>query len=102
MQIRAPLGTSLGWNMRVQGQGAPNLCGLTGSFLPFAGTQAERTRSGDARRSLEERYGNRDGFVTAVKQAAKELVKARFLLQEDADRFVTAAGSSNAFQTSGR
>jgi len=102
MQIRAPLGTSLGWNLRVAGQGAPNLCGLTGSYLPFAKTEAERTASGDPRKSLEERFRNHEGFVAAVRQAAKELVDARFLLPEDAERFVAAALASDVLRKPGR
>jgi hypothetical protein len=34
------------------------------------------------------------GFVKAVKKAATELVNGRFLLQEDADAFISAAETS--------
>jgi hypothetical protein len=98
MQIRVPLGTSTGWNVRAANHRQPTLCGLTGSFIPFARTRAERTASGDPRRSLEERYTDRNGLVSAVERAARELVEKRFLLQEDADRFVAAAKSSDVMQ----
>jgi hypothetical protein len=101
MQIRVPLGTSTGWNVRAAGHREPTLCGLTGSFIPFAKTKAERTASGDPRRSLEERYTDRNGLVRAVERAAKELVKKRFLLLEDADRFVAAAKGSEVMQPAG-
>jgi hypothetical protein len=91
MQIRVPLGTSTGWNVRTAEHGAPNLCGLTGSFIPFARTKAERLRAGDPRPSLEERYPTDQAFVRAVDAAARALVKDRFLLPEDAERFVAAA-----------
>ena len=91
MQIRVPLGTSTGWNVRRAEHRGPDLCGLTGSFLPFARTKEERTRSGDPRLSLEERYKDNQRFVLAVEAAAKMLVNERFLLEEDADRFVVAA-----------
>ncbi len=55
LQIRAPLGTNTGWNVRT-GFRAPDLCGLSGSFIPFATTKAERLAKGDPRRSLQERY----------------------------------------------
>src|SRR5204862_7804982 len=90
MQIRVPLGTSTGWNVRTAEHRGPALCGLTGSFIPFARTKDERTRSGDPRLSLEERYKDDRGFVARVEAAAKALVRERFLLHEDADRFVTA------------
>ena len=98
MQIRVPLGTSTGWNVRAAGHREPTLCGLTGSFIPFAKTKAERTASGDPRRSLEERYTDRNGLVRAVERATRELVEKRFLLQEDADRFVAAAKASDVMQ----
>jgi Alpha/beta hydrolase domain len=91
MQIRVPLGTSTGWNVRSAEHGAPNLCGLTGSFIPFARTKAERLRAGDPRPSLEERYPTDQALVRAVESASKALVKDRFLLPEDAERFVAAA-----------
>jgi len=94
MQIRVPLGTSTGWNIRAAGHRAPNLCGLTGSFLAFANTKADRLASGDPRKSLQERYKDHDGFVKAVEKAARELVRERFLLQQDADAFIAAAQGS--------
>ena len=44
MQIRVPLGTSTGWNVRAAGHREPTLCGLTGSFIPFARTGRETAR----------------------------------------------------------
>ena len=55
VQVRAPLGTTTGWNMRTATARAGELCGLSGSYFPLAATAAERAASGDSRRSLEER-----------------------------------------------
>ena len=98
MQVRVPLGTTMGWNIRAPGHRAPTLCGLTGSFIPFAQTKAARLASGDPRLSLEERYGDHAGFVSAVTAAGQELVKKRFLLQVDADKFVSSAQASTVLQ----
>jgi len=95
VDIRAPLGTNVGWALRVAASRAPNLCALSGSYIPFAQTMAERLASGDPRPSLEERYGNHTGFVRAVRRATRELVRERLLLEEDANTFVNAARSSN-------
>ena len=95
LQIRAPLGTSAGWNIRAPGHRPGNLCGLTGSYVPFATTKAERRATGDERRSLQERYCTHDGYVKAVGRAASDLVRDRFLLPQDAARFVAAAQASN-------
>jgi hypothetical protein len=97
MQVKVPLGTSMGWNTRTAAHRGPDLCGLTGSFLRFAVTAAERQAASDPRRSLQERYTDLAGFVRAVEAGAKTLVKERFLLQEDADRYVAAAKASDAF-----
>lgn len=98
MQIRVPLGTTMGWNIRAPGHRSPTLCGLTGSFIPFAQTKAERLASGDPRLSLEERYKNHEGFVRAVRQAAQQLVLERFLLQVDADGFINSAEASDVLR----
>ena len=101
-QVAVPLGTTTGWNVRATGHREPSLCGLTGSFTPFAKTKAERTATGDPRPSLEERYANRDGLVRSVERATRDLVEKRFLLQEDADRFVAAAKASDVMSAAGR
>ncbi len=77
---------------------APDLCSLSGSYIPFATTKAERIASGDERKSLEERYGNHRGFVSAVRQAARQLVRERFMLAEDADTFIEAARASDVLR----
>jgi hypothetical protein len=98
MQIRVPLGTNAGWNVRAPGRREGNLCGLSGSFIPFATTKAERLASGDPRKSLEERYKDHEGYVKAVSKAAKKLMHEGFLLQEDADRFIREAAASNVLR----
>ncbi len=95
MEIRVPLGTNAPWNVRAAGFRAPSLCGLSGSYIPFATTKAVRLAAGDPRKSLEERYKDHDGYVKAVEKGAKELMHEGFLLQEDADRFISAAEASN-------
>jgi hypothetical protein len=101
MQIRVPIGTNTGWNVRAAGHRAPNLCVLTGSHIPFYETQAEREEAGDPRLSLEERYHTHRGFVRAVRRAARELVRERFLLQEDADKLIQAARDSDILRHRG-
>jgi hypothetical protein len=98
MEIRAPLGTNMGWNVRATGRREGNLCGLTGSFLPFAAKRAERVAANDPRESLEERYKDHQGYVNAVKKAAAELQAEGFLLEEDAQRFVRVAEASNVLR----
>ncbi len=98
MEIRVPLGTNAPWNVRAPGFRAPNLCGLSGSYIPFAKTKAERLAAGDPRKSLEERYKNHEGYVEDVENAAWKLMHEGFLLEEDADRFISAAEASNVLR----
>ncbi len=93
----APLGTYLGWNITAGGarpfhQG--QLCDYVGGMIPFTKTKAERQASGDPRLSLEERYTDHAGYVSAVSAAAAKAVAAGFLLQADADQLVLDAGAS--------
>ena len=98
LEVRAPLGTNAGWNVRVAGRREGNMCSLTGSFFPFARTRAERLRSGDPRLSLEERYGDHAGYVDAVRRAAAELQREGFLLEEDVQRYVREAEASDVLR----
>ncbi len=72
-------------------------CMLLGSYTPFAGTKATREAAGDARLSLAERYRNRDDYLNRVRIAVRELVKAGFLLPEDAAVITQAAAANSAF-----
>jgi len=89
--LQVPLGTYTGWNLRRAGFAENELCGLTGSFIPFAETRAERLAAGDPRPSLEERYGDHEGYVKQVRAAAARLVAARLLLPADANLLIAQA-----------
>ena len=95
--VANPLGTYLGWNVMRSGYFRGQQCGFSGGFVPFAATREERERSGDARPSLEERYGSLAAYVEGVRRSAQQLVRERLLLQEDADRMIEAASRSDAF-----
>jgi hypothetical protein len=98
VEIRASTGTHTGWNLRDPAFHGSDLCGLSGAFFPYAGTAADRTSRGDPRRSLQERYADHGGYVSAVRQAAEALVKERFLLEEDAQRYVREAEASGVLR----
>jgi hypothetical protein len=89
--VRVPLATYTGWNLWCEGLAEDELCGLFGSFIPFARTKAERSQTGDPRLSLEERYKDHDDYVQKVGRAARTLVEQRYLLPEDAEKIIAAA-----------
>ena len=89
--LRAPIGTYTGWNLYRKDLFGNGLCNLQGSFIPFAATRAERLAAGDPRLSLEERYPDKQTYVSAVEAAARDLVAARLLLPPDAEMLVAKA-----------
>lgn len=98
VQHQAPLGTYTGWNVTAGGffKGQPCGGGLTGGYIPFAKTRAERLDSGDPRPSLEERYGSRQGYACAVRKAAAREVERRLLLPADARALIEQATTIDA------
>ena len=89
--VQAPLGTYTGWNLRARGQGEGYMHEFTGSYLPLPETDAVRRATGDPRRSIEDRYGDSDGYVKTVTAAARRLADERLMLEEDVDRVTKAA-----------
>jgi Alpha/beta hydrolase domain len=86
-EVAVPVATYTGWNLRSKAAGAENeLVSLRGSYLPFPVTAAERKRSGDPRRSLEERYGSLDNYLRRLKAACLSLKRKGYLLDEDVVR----------------
>ena len=95
VDVAAPVGTNIGWNLRAPGPRGMDLCGLSGAFIRFAETRAERVASGDPRQSLQERYGDHTGFVAAVERATAGLLEQRFLLAADAEVIIGLAEESD-------
>ena len=81
-ELAAPLATYTGWNLRAPTIGAPwARVSFLGSFFPFpakADPPAE-----DPRRSIAERYPDRDAYLGAFTRQALDLVRDRYLLAED-------------------
>jgi hypothetical protein len=93
--LQAPLGTFTGWNLRAIGHGANDLCSLTGSYIPFAKTKAERIALGDPRLSIEERYRNHGFYLIRVVQSTLTLYRQGFLLEDDVAQIVKDAATGD-------
>jgi hypothetical protein len=86
-EVAVPLATYTGWNLRRKEFGADGmLASLTGSYLPFPRTRADRVKAGDPRQSVAERYGNFEGYRKRFAGTCDDLVRRRYLLPEDAER----------------
>ena len=93
--IEVPIATYTGWALRRAPFAEGEDCALTGQYIPFAATKAERLADGDPRLSLEERYRNHGQYVGQVARAADRLVRQRLLLEEDSVDIITAAAESD-------
>ena len=95
MLLQAPLGTYTSWNPVASGPLKGNEGSLAAGYVAFAQIKADRLAAGDPRLSVEERYGSQEGYNCVVRNAAARNVRARLLLQEDADRLIAQAAASN-------
>ncbi len=92
-EIAVPLAAFTGWNLRhPEIGGAEQRLAFAGSTLPFARTRREREQRGDPRPSIEERYHSQEEYLARVRAAAVTLVTQRYLLEEDVDVCLAAAG----------
>jgi Alpha/beta hydrolase domain len=94
VNVQVPLGTYLGWNVRKAGFSEGDSCDLTGGFIPFFRTRADRLAAGDPRPSLQERYPTHADYVAKVTAAAADQVAKRVLLPGDAANIVAAANAA--------
>jgi hypothetical protein len=96
-EVAVPLATYTGWNLRRREVGAEGmLASLTGSYLPFRKTREERLKTGDPRLSVAERYGSFAEYRRRFTAACTDLVKRRYLLEEDARRLVAGRAREQA------
>jgi hypothetical protein len=83
-EITVPLGTYAGWNLRDPAIGASDQrVAFEASYIPFSKTVAERSKSGDPRKSIAERYTGQADYIHRFKNAVDDLVNQRWILQED-------------------
>lgn len=89
-ELSVPVATHTGWNLALT-EGPQWTCigSVTGNSLPFP-LQAPTSRSRDRRRSIQERYSDRDDYVTQLEAAAELLVAEGFILAEDVEGIVIA------------
>jgi len=79
-QLVEPLATYTGWNVRPPSDGLPDLMpDFLGSRIPCS------------ERSVRERYADHADYEARARDAARELVAGRYLLEDDVERVVADA-----------
>ena len=96
--VAAPLATHTGFNLRKAGFAEGQLCGLNGSYLPFAKDAQERQALRDPRPSIAERYPSRSAYLERVRAAAERLRAEGLMLDEDIPRALDRASKSPPLQ----
>ncbi len=92
-EITVPLATYASWNLRDPSIGAPEQrVAFEASYIPFPKTAAERKKTGDSRKSIAERYTNREDYLDRYFRALDELVKQRWILQQNREALLRRAG----------
>jgi hypothetical protein len=93
-EIAVPLATHTGWNYRRPSIGAPDrLASEIGSYLPLPRTRADREKTGDSRKSIEERYPSRADYIGRIALAALALVEQGYLLADDVPAVIQRAAA---------
>jgi len=93
-EVAAPLATYTGWNLRRNDVGAEGmLASLKGSYIPFPRTLAERQAKGDPRLAIEQRHGSFAAYQMFFTEKCTDLVRNRYMPQEDADRLINGLES---------
>lgn len=88
-EITVPLASFPSWNLRDPSIGAPDQrVAFEISYLPFPKTVADREKTGDPRKSIAERYPSREYYLAQFTNALDELVKERWILEEDRSAFL--------------
>ena len=83
-ELAAPLATYTGWNLFNERSGPTNvISSMQGSYIPLSRTASDRKRTSDPRASIQERYRDKDQYLARVSTAARELIKEKYLLNDD-------------------
>jgi len=92
-EVAVPLATYTGWNLFNAKSGPTDeISSMTGSFIPFPRSKAERERTGDPRLSIEERYRDREQYLGLVSGEALKLIEQGYLLDQDLPGILKQAG----------
>jgi hypothetical protein len=91
--IAVPLGTYTGWNLFAAPFPVDGIADRDGAYSPFPLSEKMRQAANDPRKAILQRYPTHKEYLADVKKVSAELVKAGYLLPEDAFRYINQAQS---------
>ena len=84
VELLVPLATYAPWNLRIGFPGGMDeLTDFFGTYIPLPKTEEGRSKTGDARPSIESLYTDKKDYLHKVKRSADLLVEQGFLTKED-------------------
>ncbi|MBW7998224.1 MAG: hypothetical protein FVQ81_16970 [Candidatus Glassbacteria bacterium] len=84
--VEVPVASYTGWNFPAAtyaGAAATAVSRLSGAWLPFSATRAERNSRGDSRKSLDLLYKSRGDYLDRLRKASENLVERGLMFSED-------------------
>jgi hypothetical protein len=91
-ELAAPLATYTGWSLYDARFGRDDeLVSLQGSFAPLPLDAEQRKRNGDPRRSIAERYRDRDHYAELIAERAQPLIAEGYVRAEDLPKILEHA-----------
>jgi hypothetical protein len=92
--VKVPLATYTGWNLRAAGHSTGEACASNGAAIPFAVSQKAKSGSTDPRATLADLYTGRADYQSKVTAAANALTAQGYLLPLDAINFYSTNAKS--------
>ncbi len=98
--VSVPVASYIGWNYPASsydGAATTTIASLSGGWLPFCATRAERAGRGDSRKSLDMLYRSRGDYLARLRKACDELVGRGLMFAEDTETVLEEGGSMYDF-----
>ena len=92
--LKVPVATFTGWNLRQEGHAVGESCWLNGAAIPLAVDAAAQSGGHDSRPTLATLYAGRADYQAKVAAAAAALVRSGYLLPLDAKNVFEAQAAT--------
>jgi hypothetical protein len=98
--VTVPVASYIGWNYPAKnynGAESTSIFSLSGGWLPFCATRAERKSRGDSRKSLDMLYKSRGDYLDKLRKSCEDLVAQGLMFGEDIGMVLEQGGAMYDF-----